>query len=263
MPFAKINELALYYEIQGEGAPLLLVAGLASDSQSWGTVKDQLARQFQVIVFDNRGVGRTRPQQASASIVGMAADCVGLARYLGIDRFHLLGHSMGGLIALETAIGYPEHVDRLIVAASGANAGARNNCLFEDWAKTRAHETDLTRWFRNFFYWIFTPGFFDDAKALEEALRLAVDYPYPQSNAGFARQVRAMAGYDCRERLASIRAKTLVIAGGEDLLFPPAVCRLLSDAIPASGFAQIDQAAHAIFVEKPGGFIETVAGFLR
>ena len=100
MPMAKVNDLEIYYEIHGEGPPLLLVAGLASDSQSWQPVLDSLAADYQVIVFDNRGVGRTTPQEAGNSISRMADDCVGFARQLGIGKFHLLGHSMGGFIAL-------------------------------------------------------------------------------------------------------------------------------------------------------------------
>ena len=104
MPTVKVDDLDIYYETHGEGPPLLLVAGLASDSQSWQPVLDTLAADFKVIVFDNRGVGRTTPQEATTSITRMADDCVGLAQQLGIEKFHLLGHSMGGFIALETAI---------------------------------------------------------------------------------------------------------------------------------------------------------------
>ena len=262
MPTVNVDGLEIYYETHGEGPPLLLVAGLASDSQSWQPVLDALAARHRVIVFDNRGAGRTAPQAAATGISRMADDCIGLARQLGIGKFHLLGHSMGGFIALETAARFPDHVDKLIVVAAAAAGSARNHSLFADWAADRTAGMDPERWFRNFFYWIFSAGFFDDAKSVQVALRFALDYPYPQSPAAFASQVRAMADFDCREGLCSIRAKTLVLAGSEDLLFPPKVCRELAGAIPQAEFSQIEQAAHAIFVEKPNDFAAAVMGFL-
>jgi len=262
MPTINVDNLEIYYEIHGEGPPLLLVAGLASDSQSWLSILEKLAASFKVIVFDNRGVGRTTPQGAATSIAQMADDCVGLARQLGVEKFHLLGHSMGGFIALETAIRFPEHVDKLIVAAAAATNSARNNLLFADWAADQNSGMDPERWFRNFFYWIFTAGFFDDAKSVQAALRFALDYPYPQSPAAFDKQVRAMAEFDRREKLCSVSAKTLVLAGSDDLLFPPEVCRSLANAIPQVEFYQIEQAAHSIFIEKPKEFTTAVLGFL-
>jgi len=262
MPTVKVDDLEIYYETHGEGPPLLLVAGLASDSQSWQPVLDTLAADFKVIVFDNRGVGRTTPQEAATSITRMADDCVGLARQLGIEKFHLLGHSMGGFIALETAIRFPDRVDKLIVAAAAATDSARNHYLFADWAADRNAGMDPERWFCNFFYWIFTAGFFDDSKSVQAALRFALDYPYPQSPAAFDKQVRAMADFDCRKRFCSVHAKTLVLAGGEDLLFPPGVCRELARTIPQAEFSQIEGAAHSIFIEKPKDFTAAVLGFL-
>ena len=108
MPSTKVNSVDLYYEIHGIGPPLMLISGLASDSQSWQPVLERLSRHYSVIIFDNRGVGRTKPQDPGISIPRIADDCVALIEHLGLPSAALLGHSMGGFVALDCAIRYPE-----------------------------------------------------------------------------------------------------------------------------------------------------------
>jgi pimeloyl-ACP methyl ester carboxylesterase len=262
MPGARINGLEIYYEIHGNGPPLLLVAGLATDSQSWAPILPGLAARHRVMVFDHRGVGRTTPQDAPTSIPQMAEDALALARHLGCGTFSVLGHSLGGCIALDLASRYPAVVERLVVAAAAARNSARNGSLLADWAADRAAGMDPARWFRTFFYWIFTADFFEDPAAVAAAVRQAVDYPYPQGTAALARQVGALAAFDGRAGLAAIRARTLVLAGREDLLFPPAVCAELAAAIPGAASAVIEGAAHALFLEQPEAFVSAVTRFL-
>src|SRR5437899_7562419 len=159
-----------YYEIQGEGAPLLLIAGLASDSQSWQPVIAELASHYRVITVDNRGTGRTTPQDAPTSIRAMTDDCVALLDHLGLPSVHVLGHSMGGFVAQDCAIRHPERVDALVLAATSSVSPRRNNDLFSDWADALSNGADMSAWFRNLFYWIFTARFFDDGRGIEEAV---------------------------------------------------------------------------------------------
>src|SRR5437870_6821988 len=107
----------------------------------------------------------------------------------------------------------------------------------------------MRAWFRNVFYWIFSARFFDDEKAVDESVRLAITYPYPQSARSFRLQADALAAFDSTHQLSNVRARTLVVAGGEDLLFPLELCRLFADRIPGSSFATIDGAAHSIHMQ--------------
>jgi pimeloyl-ACP methyl ester carboxylesterase len=262
MASAEINGLDLYYEIHGDGSPLMLIAGLASDSQSWQPVISDLSDRCRVIVVDNRGVGRTRPQEAALSIQAIADDCAQLIKRLALPSVDLLGHSMGGFIALDLADRYPECVDRLILAGTSWSCSRRNNALFADWAGALTSGMAPATWFRNIFYWIFSARFFEDEASVTEAVRFAVEYPYPQSAAAFENQVRAIAAYDGSESLSRIRAKTLVIAGREDLLFPVGVCSRLAQAIPTASLSVIDGAAHSIHMEQPRAFTRCVLDFL-
>jgi len=263
MPNVLLNGVDLYYEIHGEGDPLLLVAGLASDSQSWLPIMDELSRHYQVITFDNRGVGRTKPQDAKTSIRLMTDDGVALIKYLGLSSVHLLGHSMGGLIALDLAIRYPQYVSKLILASTSAHNSARNNALFNDWVSYLENGMKPELWFRNFFYWIFTKHFFEDKGALDNAVQLAIEYPYQQTVTAFKNQVHALEAFNCQQELSDIKSKTMVICGKEDLLFSPEESSGVLKAIPGAEFYFVDHAAHAIPMEKPKEFVNIVRLFLR
>ncbi len=262
MPTAPINGVDLYYETCGSGPPLLLIAGLASDSQSWLPVFDGLAQRFTVIAPDNRGMGRTQPADVETSIESIAADCMQLIERLGLESVDVVGHSMGGFVAQVCAAQRPECVRRMVLAATGLVNSARNNWLFADWAAFL--EADMARdlWFRNLFYWLFSRRFFEDRAAVDAAVKMAVAYPYAPSKTAFARQVTAIAEFDGRSLAPLIQAKTLVLAGKEDLLFDVDTCTALARAIPDGQIVVLEGVAHSIHMESPRTFTECIVQFL-
>ena len=251
----------VYYEVRGNGKPLVLVAGLAADSAYWLPVVDTLAAKYRVILVDNRGSGRTTPLDAATSIGAMADDCIALVRHLAIPNAHFAGHSMGGMIVQDCAIRYPDLVDRLVLAATTPVASARNNDLFANWAAL-FDAIDRSLWFRNLFFWVFSPRFFESTTAVDALVQLATAYPYQQSPAALRNQVRAIAAFDATKSLSAIRARTLVLAGTDDFLFPIAASAAFAKAIPHASFAPIDGAAHSIPVEFPQEFTRRVVDFL-
>ena len=263
MPNTVINNIDLYYEIHGKGMPLILVAGLASDSQSWEPIISGLSQHYLVITLDNRGVGRTKPQDIGISIQQIANDCIALIRHLGLSSVNLLGHSMGGFVALELAMRHPDSINKLILSATSASNSRRNNALFSNWASCLETGIDLGLWFQNIFYWIFSARFFENEADVNDMVRYAVEYPHPQSAIAFRNQVNAIASYDCTEALSGIDAKTMVISGKEDLLFPIEVCARLAQAIPGATLSVIDNTAHSIHMEQPRVFTECFLKFLR
>ncbi len=262
MPDTKINGVDLYYEIHGTGLPLMLVAGLASDSQSWQPVIGDLSRHCRTITPDNRGAGRTKPQDGEISIERISNDCTALVDHLGLSSVNLLGHSMGGLVALDFAIRSPERVNKLILAGTSSANSKRNNSLFSTWAASLETGMAPELWFRNIFFWLFSARFFENAAAVNTALRYAVEYPYPQSPIAFRNQIKAIERYDCTERLSAIAAKTMVISAKQDLLFPTEVCIRIAQAIPGAFFSEIANAAHSMHIEQPQVFTECVLDFL-
>src|SRR3954470_2981688 len=115
MPSVLFNELELYYEETGSGPPLLLIAGLSGNTLGWSMLQPVLAEHFRVIAFDNRGAGRSSAPPGPYTTAQMAQDAVALLDYFDIDRAHIIGQSMGGMIAQELALAHPERVDRLVL----------------------------------------------------------------------------------------------------------------------------------------------------
>lgn len=258
-----LNDIELYYEVHGDGPPLLLVAGLASDVSSWQTVLPALSEYFRVILVDNRGIGRSVPEDAPVSVDLMADDCAALIDHLGYGPVHVLGHSMGGFTALSLAARYPDRVKKLVLAATGEKSSSRNTLLFSDLADLYERGEDPAGFFRTVFYWIFSPAFFEDEGTVKGAVEFALSYPFPQAPVSFRNQVNAIASFDGRNLAASVSAPALVLSAAEDLLFASSAGRELAEKFPRGKYLAIEGAAHSIHVEKPKEFAEAVVSFLK
>lgn len=261
MPFLNHKGIPLYYEQHGSGPPLLLIAGLASDSQSWLPAIEGLVKQFTVILLDNRGVGRST-QECEISITLMADDCAALVRHLGYQRVAVAGHSMGGMIAMELARLHPDLVDRLVLVATAARNTMRNNLLFQDWADWYEAGSNRAAWFRTVLYWILTEHFFENQALLDASLDYLLQYPWPQSPQGFRKQIEAIAGFDATQWLGEVMIPTCVLAGESDLLMPPECSAVLARQLPDARLQIVKGAAHSVQTEQPEAFVKTVLEFL-
>jgi len=261
MPIFAHDGIDIYYETKGSGRPLLLVAGLASDNAFWMPSLGALSQRYLVITPDNRGAGRTAPLDTTTSIARMADDCMALATHLGHSTIAMAGHSMGGMIVQHCAARYPDRVDCAILAATAPIASARDNDLFATWARLFA-TIDRPLWFRNLFYWVLSPQFFASPRSVDALVQLATTYPYQQTPTALARQVEAIAQFDARKDLSSIKARTLVMAGTLDLLFPVGAAAVFAKSIPHASFSAIEGAAHSFPIEAPQAFTQRVLDFL-
>jgi len=261
MPFISCNNVDLYYEIHGSGPPLMLIAGLASDSQSWLPLVPFLSSRFTVIIPDNRGVGRST-QECEITIPLMADDCAALLRHLGIGRAHLLGHSMGGMVAADMAARHPYSAATLTLVATASRNLPRNNIMFQDWATLYESKELRSAFYRNIFAWILTDRFFNDPKQLEAALIYLINYPWSQTPASFRRQTAAIAAHNGTETLVYISCPTLVMAGEHDILMPLQCSAALAKGIKSSELAIIKDAAHSLHSEQPERLAEQLTAFL-
>ncbi len=262
MAIINFESNSIYFEEHGKGSPLLLIAGLASDSQSWLPVIDKFAKHFRVIIFDNRGVGRSSKDDSGITIETMTDDCVKLMRHLKLSSVYLLGHSMGGMIAMDLAIRYPKMVDKLMLEATAPKINGRNTELFYDWVSYLKAGMDRHLWFRNVFYWIFSSEFFEDKEMLTHALTMAVDYPYPQSDTSFENQVKAISAFDCISEINRIKSPALIIYGEDDMLFPSSETAELFKPVARAQTITISKASHSIHMENPKDFMNSVIKFI-
>ena len=251
----------IYYEVHGEGAPLLLIPGLGSDALSWGGLLTPLAQSYRVILLDNRGAGRTRGP-GPLSIAAMASDAMALLEHLGHPKVHVLGHSMGGLVALALARLAPARLDRLILAGSFATIQPSNLQLFRSMATALEQGADRADWYQDLFAWIFSEGFLGTPQAVRAAARLAADYPLAPTLAEFRSQVEALAAWDASAGLSNVTHLTLVLAAQNDRLVLACEGQALAAALPCSAYQELPGAAHAMHLEQPKAFLAAVHAFL-
>ena len=261
----RVNGQELYYEMHGTGEPLVLIMGIGYDSSLWTLHQvTALARHFEVVIFDNRDVGRSACAADFYTIADMADDVAGLLRALNIPRAHVLGLSMGALIAQELAVRHAGLVDRLILTGPDF-APARRLCHpIAVWNWVKANDASGAMFGAQQFAWLFSTSFLRNRVAVEQTVSFLSSNPNPILPDAYARQARAYLEYDSADRLAAIDAATLVMVGEQDLLTPPWVAREVAAAIPGAQFQMIegDGAAHAMPLERPAEFNEIVIRFL-
>jgi len=263
--FADANGARLYYEVYGEGEPLLLIMGLGANHLSWTAQIPVYAREFKVIVFDNRGTGQSDfPAGADYTIPLLADDAAALLDFLGIDAAHVYGVSMGGMIAQEMALRHPERVRSLILGATSPggphaaapNAQALQGLLDQGAAVDRAVNPALLEV-------LFSPAYLAEqgSELLDKFQRLA-DYPATSPEA-YAAQLRAVVRHDTYDRLPDIAAPTLVLHGTDDPLLPVGNARILAERIPGAKLVLFEGARHGYFLEKQAEADAAVLDFLR
>lgn len=262
MPTLRLDGVDLYYEREGRGPPLLLVAGLFSDVSSWAPVRERLAARHDLIVFDNRCAGRSIPVHCVTNRETMVGDCLRLMDHLELDRVHVLGHSMGAMAGLHLAAGHPGRVASL-VAASAAPAATRHQiALFDDMAALYcAGCVPRSQWFRLLFQWLFTPDFFKDDDRLQAAVTAARQYEHVQPETALKAQVEAYGDFGAEPDMAAIACPVLAMIGDQDLLVPPETLDGAFGAIADLDTVLIADAGHSLHWENPAAFVGAVEAF--
>ncbi len=264
MSKANVDGIGLHYEASGEGFPLLLIMGLGANLDWWDPrLVDGLSRDFRTIRFDNRGTGRSADSEEEYTMRLLADDAAGLLDALGIARAHVLGISMGGMIAQELALAHPERIGRLVLASThcggshavppseealgimGRIAGAASAeetarlsvvlCFTKEAVKE--NPADVDAWVR-------------------EVLKA------PTSRETLLRQLGAIAGFDTYDRLPGLKVPTLVVHGGRDILIPPENGSILAKSIPGSRLVLLEHSAHGL-AEDMEEALRSVRDFLR
>lgn len=262
MPIAQVNGIELYYELQGQGPPVLLIAGLNADHLIWTLQLSVLAREFQCILFDNRGVGQSSQPVGPYSTRQLANDAAALLNHLGLERAHIVGHSMGGAIAQEFAIHHPEMTASLALIASFARLDERALRGLAVWKQCFQRLTPAD--YREYvFQQCLTYRFYAIPGAVEMLKIQSLANPYPQSLAGFLGQAAACESHDTLERLQRITAPTLVWAPAEDHLIPPRFARAIAERIPGATYYEQPDAGHLCNIEQTETTTERLLEWLR
>lgn len=262
MPVTDAPGFRMYYEIHGEGFPLLLVNGLGSDCGEWICQLPAFAERFRVVAFDNRGAGRSAVPPGPYTTAEMADDAAALLAVLGIPRAHVLGASLGGMVAQELALRHPEAVARLVLACTTPGGGFSARPSPEALAAfARSPGEDPREELARMIPYLYTEGYVRERPDEVEAFvrrRLS----RPASDEGYAAQLAAAVSHAAGERLRGVAARTLVIAGTSDRLVPPANSETIARLIPGATLVLLPGAPHRLFAETAEAFNRAVLAFL-
>jgi len=262
VPLVSTPDVDLYVEETGDGPPLLLVMGLGASLETWVAQRDVFAERYRVITFDNRGAGRSGCPDAPWTVPAMAEDARAVLDFLAIERAHVLGVSMGGMIAQELAIRHPERVDHLVVALSFARPDPirRTFLLHRSWA--RSHGAEPISESIAHLPWLLSPATMSDGARLAGILDLVGTMPFMSPEA-YARQIDAILEYRTLERLGEVRAPTLVLAAPEDVLTPVELSEEIAAAVPGARLVVLRRGGHGVIVEYPDDFNRVVLDWLE
>ncbi len=218
MPAIKVGDVDLYYELHGQGFPLVLIAGIGYHSGCWFSVLPHFSRDFQVVVFDNRGVGRSDKPAADYSIEMFADDTANLLRALGIGKAHVLGRSMGGAIAQQMAIRHPEMVEKLVLVATLSETSPFGLLVLDVWQQVGL-KAGMDVLHKLLLMESLSPRFFGQhPQVVEEILGRGDEHPQPAE--AFVRQAGAVARHNATPLLHRIAAPTHILAGEKDIPTP-------------------------------------------
>jgi 3-oxoadipate enol-lactonase len=265
MSIAKVGDINLYYEVHGEGEPLVLIMGYTQRGGHGAELRDRLAGKYRVIVPDNRGTGRSDKPEIPYTTKMMAGDIAGLLDVLGINTTNVLGYSMGGMIAQEFALNYPGRLTTLILGAT--HCGGTQTVRNPEWTaflfNPENAKLPVEDAARAMIPWIWKKEFVkNNPDAIERFVAVTCEYPAPPHT--FVSQVNVAMTHDTYDRLPDIKSPVLIIAGMEDLMIPCENSKILASMIPNAELVTIENAGHGLFISDPTNKVsKTVLDFLR
>ena len=246
--------MKIAWERHGEGAPLVLIHGLGYARWGWEPVLDPLARAFDVILFDNRGIGESDAPPGPYTVAELAADALQVLDEAGVERAHVLGTSLGGMVAQELALAAPARVDRLVLACT-TPGGPESFPMPERTVELMTSGATLRQFVEN------ALSSDPDAAIVERILRHREATAQPLE--AWAAQAAAGAAFDALDRVERIEAPTLVLHGTEDAVVDSRNTALLALRIPDARVELFPGGGHLFFWEQPGRFVEVVTEFLQ
>jgi len=263
MPMIRAGVINLEYFVEGEGPPLLMIMGYSGQARTWGApILKGLREHFTTITFSNRGTGLSDKPDTPTTIDQMADDAAALLDALNLNRVHVFGVSMGGMIAQAMALLHPKRVQGLVLGCT-APGGSHTETASPEVIAMMVPGPGMTReeMVRNAWPAIVTPRFIaSHHEFLEEIMTEGFKQPTPLETLG--KQMAAINNFDSYERLGQIKAPTLVIHGDADRLVPPSNGERLAKGIPAAEHRTISGVGHMFFWEAPEEAAAMITEFL-
>jgi pimeloyl-ACP methyl ester carboxylesterase len=254
MPVANVNGININYRIEGEGEPLLLICGLGADMSMWKYQLSAFKKQHKLIMFDNRGAGGSDKPVGPYSMKQLADDAIALLDNLGVGKAAVLGYSLGGMIAQEVAINYPERVSKLILCSTMPCHDQESGLTAE---ATKLSGLSPFRYLRAILALAFKSRFWRTEQLIMRTLKSS-----KAARQGRVAQSAAIATFNSLDRLHLVKAPTLVVVGTDDRLIRPSSSEVLARRIPNAKLAKVEGGSHDMCIERSRAFNAEVLNFL-
>nr|MDO8132649.1 alpha/beta fold hydrolase [Candidatus Njordarchaeum guaymaensis] len=264
MPKVKCGDINVCYEVRGKGFPVVMIMGLSGNMDSWDPrLIEGLSEKYSTVLFDNRGAGRTDAPKVDYSIKMFADDTARLMDNLKIQRAHVFGISMGGAIAQELTLSYPQKVEKLVLCSSNCGisksvpASPKVMSVMMSCMSPAAKPEDMVSKMVSL---AFTEEFIkSNSDIIKQRIERALTVPIAPD--AFRRQLMAASVWDSYARLPMIKAPTLVMAGKKDILVPPENARILADRIPGAKLIYFEESGHLLPSHEPDRVLSTLLQF--
>ncbi len=258
-----VNNIALNYEVTGQGAPLILIGGLTANCREWQRVIPYLEQSFTVYTPENRGAGSTTGWASPFTIEDMANDIAAFIEALGVGRAYVVGHSMGGAILQRLCIMHPERVQAAVIASSFAHFPKASQLYIENTPQLIAAGLDFEFILRTIYTRLYGSRFLSDDACVSSELQRMLTDPVPQTPEGYQAQAQAIAQFDARRDLSQINCPVHILNGSEDTLTPTYLSEALHQGIKNSSLKLLSECGHMLPQEKPEEFAKCILAFLR
>jgi pimeloyl-ACP methyl ester carboxylesterase len=263
MEYARIGDVDLCYTVVGEGYPLVMIMGLTANMDWWDPqLVDRLSRSYRLLLFDNRCAGRSGSGEGEVTIPAMAEDTAGLMESLEMNQAHVLGVSMGGMIAQELVLNHSDKVNKLVLCATFCGGQESVYADREVLQKMMDRSDDPEVQVRKTMSLLFPEEWLDAHREyFEDFLERYSTAPITMENA--AKQFMATVSFSTWDRLPQVKNQALVATGTEDVVIPPENSRIISDRIPDARLVEFEGAGHGFINQCGTEFLEVLSGFLR